>query len=124
MHQAIELIADGDSEKALGDLNIKKFLITNGLFHAVKFDSYEIDILGKKYLIKKFNRVDITYLPSGLSTAYLNLHDKFTSAGYMAIENMKGDYNNLIFLSVEEKMDGFFKIGDFEIFKNDEKQVL
>lgn len=124
LSQAINLIADGKEEEAIGNLNIQKIVVPNNIFHTPKFDSYEIAILDKKYLIKKFNWVDTPSLPSGLSTAYLNVHDKFTSAGYIAFENKNHDSNDSLFMSVEEKMDNFFITDNFEIFENDEDQAL
>lgn len=60
----------------------------------------------------------------GLSTAYLNIHENFTSVGYIVSVNTSDGLDDCIFLSVEEKMDDFFKTDNFEVFKDNETQVL
>lgn len=121
LSQLVKLIADGNSEEELNNLNIKNIVIPNELFYTSKFDSYEID---KKYLVKRFNEAGLSSIPTGLSTAYLNIHGKFTSVGYLTFGDKGDDYMRLKFLSVEEKMDDFFRTNNFDIFKNDENQIL
>lgn len=124
MSRIIKLIVNENSEKVLADSNIQNIIVPNKMFHITKFDSYEIDFLDKKYLVKKFKAVDVNSLPSGLSTAYLNINGNFISTGYMALCNAIEKYNGLLFLSVEEKMDDFLRTDNFEIFIENEDQVL
>lgn len=95
--------------------------ISEELFDWEDLESYEAIINDKVYLIKRFNLESSDILPSGLSTAYLNIKGNFQSAGYLS----KIDDNNPIyFLAIEEKMDCFFTTDNFEIFVNNEKQLL
>lgn len=124
LSQAIKLIVNEASEEALNGLNIQKVLIANELFHTSIFNSYEIGIHNKKYLIKKFFKKHTFSFPTGLSTTYLNANGGFTSIGYMGFENLSDISKNCFFLSVEEKMDDFFRTDNFEIFKENEDQVF
>lgn len=124
LSHAIKLIVDESSEKILDDLNIKKIVIPKKLFTVPNFDSYEISILGKKYLIKKIDVITTFHFPTGISTAYLNIHEKFKSAGYLTFGSLDCKLNSCLFLSVEETMDDFFETDNFEIFESDEIQAL
>lgn len=124
LSQAIKIISDGDSEEFLSNLNIQKIKIPNNPFQTHRFDSYEIDIFGKKFLIKKFSKMHTSSIPTGLSTAYLNISQMFISVGYIAFGKLGDGSKDSLFLSVEESMDDFFETDNFEIFKNNEVQAL
>lgn len=124
LSETIKILINESTENIPTTSNIQRIFISNEIFGASIFDSYELTLLDKKYLIKIFNKRNTTILPSGLSTAYLNIHGNFANAGYMGFNTKIDKTKNFIFLSVEEKMDLFFKTDNFDVFKNNEKQVL
>lgn len=118
----IEAIVSKKSEEELREMDIIKSIVSNDLFFTPEFDAYEATILGKKYLIKKFDYHAIMGFPSGLSTSYLNMRSDFASIGYM-IESFKNETIRS-FQSVEEITDLYFTTDNFEAFKFHEDQIL
>lgn len=87
----------------------------------IEFNSNEVFIQDKVYMINKCNlKADDTF-PSGISTAFLNAKENFQSAGYLG--KSMGD-NCFYFISVEEKMDFIILTNNLEVFVYHEDQII
>lgn len=101
--------------------NINKILMQNEMFSINNFEAYDVIIMDKKYTIKKHNLHEITSLPLGISTSYLNVNNEFGSIGYMGFTQSKYKH---FFLSVEEKAKTHINTNNFEYFETNEDQIL
>lgn len=117
----IKLLLIEKTENELIKHKIKKSLIQKNIFLVSKFESYDVIIMNKTYTIKKYNLNEASDIPSGISTAYLNVNSMFESIGYMGFTKATHDY---YFLSVEERPEIYFGTDDLEYFETKEDQIL
>lgn len=121
--QFLDIIVNLPTNEIIDDGEIKTVKITNEIFHASVFESYELKIFGKIYLARKFKLIDNPSLPSGMLTAYLNVNNNFQSLGILAVQNID-DISNPFFISVEEVSDFFITTNNFGVLINDERQIF
>lgn len=119
----IDLIISSASDKFFKKLKLKRVSIVNEIFNTSNFESYEVEILKRTYVIKKFKLAEGSGLPTGMFTAHLNVNRGFSSLGYLAVESLNYTANPL-FISVEQKMDFYITTSNFNILMNDEKQLF
>lgn len=115
------------NEKLVGTLNkfgIRKITIPTYMFSRAGFDTYEITIISKIYLIKVFDINNHDELPSGISTAYLNVKAMFESLGYLDFKKLDENNNKYFFISVEEKTDTYISTDNLVIFNEHSQQIL
>lgn len=123
------IICDASKDE-INEYNINKIQKSGiGLLKSSLVDFYEITILNKKYVIKKFDLVEMLRLPSGLSTTYLNNNDNFVSLGYMGVIYHNDDMHNkslrdYFFISVDEQFGKCLNTDDFNLFRNNELQSI
>lgn len=116
-----DIIIKKSSEAIYSDVKIMKTCIPNEMFSSSYFDSYEVSIDNSIAVIMKFDLKYNTGFPSGISTAYLNLNNHFKALGYLGIGGDDGE--STLFISVEEKMDFFFKSNNFSVFVENDYQI-
>lgn len=89
--------------------------------------SYKIELSNKKrYVIRKFyNLEEFKYLPSGLSTAYINCRSGIECLGFMGVVKHSENQLSYNFLSVQEKPSFYLSVeNDFVIFKDNMIQAF
>lgn len=118
----VKAILSEKSKEELDKMGISNPLFSESQFFTSNFDAYEITIHKKEYLIKKFDYDTIIGFPSGISTAYLNLKNNFSSVGFICEDanNMRINY----FLCVEEITSFYMTSDNIEAFKFNEMQII
>lgn len=117
------IIKDGPG-KYMKFKDIGNVAFENDMFSIANFDAYRIVVLDNIYLVKKFNLKNISRLPSGLSTAYLNIKNDLKYIGYMGFKQHSNGLKEYYYLSVEENEIYYIKSDNLEIFKLNENQIL
>lgn len=114
----IQKIVDTNLEEELKLLGLTNIPALSCMNDSIDFICYELNISSKhKYIIKIYELDGYDYLPSGLSTAYLNCKNEFQSLGYMGAVRIAGNEFKYLFLSVEEHPSAYLSTKDLRIFK-------
>lgn len=82
------------------------------------FNSYEFELKNKKkFIMKIFDLEKYNYLPSGLSTAYLNYKFGFESFGYLGVMKISKSVFKYLLLSIEESPSFYLSSRNLIIFQ-------